>query len=82
MNAANLQPALGQAIRKVRISQGYGQDGFANTIGKQRAHYSSIERGERNLALATLQHVSDLAPLGFDSGGKGCSLLCNQMLPS
>lgn len=37
---------------------GLSQDKFADTIGMHRAYYSSIERGERNLTLATLWRLA------------------------
>lgn len=53
-----VQKRLGAAIRKAREAAGYSQDTFADAIDMHRAYYSAIERGERNLTLATLARVA------------------------
>ena len=58
MDESTLQKRLGAAIREKRASSGYSQDTFADVIGMHRAYYSSIERGERNLTLATMHRVA------------------------
>jgi transcriptional regulator with XRE-family HTH domain len=59
MSTVNLQGKVGAAIRRRRLASEYSQDSFADLIGMHRAYYSSIERGERNLTLATLKRVVD-----------------------
>jgi transcriptional regulator with XRE-family HTH domain len=59
MDEATLQQRLGTAIRERRSALGYSQDTFADAISMHRAYYSSIERGERNLTLATMQRVAE-----------------------
>jgi len=58
MGNAAMQKRLGTAIRKAREEAGYSQDSFADAIEMHRAYYSAIERGERNLTLATLGRVA------------------------
>lgn len=58
MKKVTLQAKLGDAIRQRRIGHDYSQDSFADVIGMHRAYYSSIERGERNLTLATVERVA------------------------
>lgn len=58
MGNAAMQKRLGAAIRKAREAAGYSQDTFADAIGMHRAYYSAIERGERNVTIATLARVS------------------------
>lgn len=58
MNKVTLQAKVGSAMRERRKSLGYSQDSFADAIGMHRAYYSAIERGERNVTLATLERVS------------------------
>lgn len=58
MDSDAFQNSLGQVIRARRESLGYSQDTFADAIDMHRAYYSSIERGERNLTLATLLRVA------------------------
>lgn len=67
-----IQKRLGAAIRKAREAAGYSQDTFADAIDMHRAYYSAIERGERNLTLATLARVaaglkSTIAELATDA---------------
>jgi transcriptional regulator with XRE-family HTH domain len=54
MGHAAMQRRLGVAIRRAREEAGYSQDSFADAIDMHRAYYSAIERGERNLTIATL----------------------------
>lgn len=56
---------VGAAIRRRRLATRHSQDAFAEVIKMHRAYYSSIERGERNLTLSTLQRVAD---------GLGCKI--------
>lgn len=58
MNEATLREKVGEAVRKYRKGLGLSQESFADRIGMHRAYYSSIERGERNLTLASLDRVA------------------------
>ena len=58
MDEATLRTTLGQAIRTRREATGLSQEAFADRIGMHRAYYSSIERGERNVTLATVARVA------------------------
>lgn len=58
MDDDSLKTALGSAIRARRTGLRLSQDAFADEIGMHRAYYSSIERGERNLTVNTLQRVA------------------------
>lgn len=59
MDKVTLQTKLGTAVRERRQALEYSQDTFADAIGMHRAYYSAIERGERNVTLATLARVAD-----------------------
>lgn len=52
------QTQLGKVIRRRREALRHSQDSFADLIEMHRAYYGSIERGHRNLTLATLQKVA------------------------
>lgn len=59
MDKVTLQTKLGTAVRERRQALEYSQDTFADAIGMHRAYYSAIERGERNMTLATLARVAE-----------------------
>ncbi|AGG90927.1 MULTISPECIES: helix-turn-helix domain-containing protein [Rhodanobacter] len=59
MDKVTLQTKLGTAVRERRQALEYSQDTFADAIGMHRAYYSAIERGERNVTLATLAKVAE-----------------------
>ncbi|WP_193069419.1 helix-turn-helix domain-containing protein [Pseudomonas sp. K5] len=48
---------LGGAMRARRTSLGLSQEGFADAIGMPRAYYGHIERGTKNLTVATLSRI-------------------------
>lgn len=50
--------ALARVIRSRRVAHGYSQDSFADHIGMHRSYYAALERGQRNMTLATLERVS------------------------
>lgn len=50
--------ALGERIRKERISQGYSQESFSEKVGLDRAYYSGVERGERNISSINLVRIA------------------------
>ena len=52
------QAKLADVIRAHRIDLGVSQEAFADHIQMHRAYYSKIERGEKNLTLATLERVA------------------------
>lgn len=45
-------------MRAYRTDTGLSQEHFADSIGMHRVYYSSVERGERNITLATLQRIA------------------------
>ena len=59
MDKVTLQTKLGTAVRERRQALEYSQDTFADAISMHRAYYSAIERGERNVTLATLARVAE-----------------------
>ncbi|WP_282268356.1 helix-turn-helix transcriptional regulator [Stenotrophomonas sp. PS02298] len=52
------QAKLADVIRAHRVALGLSQEGFADHIEMHRAYYSKIERGEKNVTLATLERVA------------------------
>lgn len=57
---------LGEKIRALRTEAGYSQDDFAYETGLDRSYYSSIERGERNVAAINLIRIAKT--LGVEVG--------------
>lgn len=53
-----LQKQLGLRVRRLRVKNGYTQESFADKCGLHRNFMGSIERGEQNLTLKTLQIVA------------------------
>jgi transcriptional regulator with XRE-family HTH domain len=53
-----LATKLGKILRARRVEMGLSQDDFADRIQMHRAYYSAIERGEKNITLATLRRVA------------------------
>jgi transcriptional regulator with XRE-family HTH domain len=54
-----LQRALGRNLRAYRESRGLSQEEFAELVGVHRTYLGSVERGERNLTLKTVERVAD-----------------------
>lgn len=59
MTSATLAGRLGKAIRTRRVRLGLSQEAFAARIDMHAAYYARIERGEKNVTLATLKRVAD-----------------------
>lgn len=59
-----LQRIVGRNLRAYRPERGYSQEGFADYMGVHRTYFGSVERGERNLTLQTLEKIADF--LGLD----------------
>ena len=53
-----LQKALGQRVRQLRLRKGYSQEAFADHCGVHRTFMGTIERGETNLSLQNLARIA------------------------
>ncbi len=58
MKKSPLATQVGDALRARRQAMSLSQDDFADRIHMHRAYYSAIERGEKNITLATLHRVA------------------------
>jgi len=56
---SNLVLLLSRNLRKLRIELNYSQEKLAEMCGYHRTYIGSIERGERNITLTTLEALSD-----------------------
>jgi len=54
-----LQRIVGRNLRRYRLERGYSQEAFADYMGVHRTYMGSVERGERNLTLRTLERIAD-----------------------
>ncbi len=54
-----LQAVVGANIRRVRLSQGLSQESFGEAVGWHRTLVGSVERGERNLTMKSVERISD-----------------------
>ena len=54
-----LQAVVGANIRRVRLLQGLSQESFGEAVGWHRTLVGSVERGERNLTMKSVERISD-----------------------
>lgn len=55
----HLREVLTENIKAYRVREGVSQEVFAAQCGLHRTYIGSVERGERNVTLETLQQLSD-----------------------
>lgn len=53
-----LQQVVGRNIRVHRVRRGLSQEEFAEVLAVHRTYLGSVERGERNLTLRTVEHLA------------------------
>lgn len=73
----DLQRAYGRGVRVLRQRRGLSQERFGQAVGLDRTYIGSIERGERNLTLGTLEDLSvrfDADPLDLITAGMRITL--------
>jgi len=81
----DIRKIFGRNFRRFRLGAGLSQEAVAERMGVDRAHVSSMERGQQNVTLLTLwQAAQALAcrPAAFlDEGGGGQSPEANAKAP-
>ena len=60
-----LQRRVGQHLRRYRERQGLSQEAFAEVLNVHRTYMGSVERGERNLSLQSVERFA--STLGIDA---------------
>ena len=60
----DLQQNIGRNLRAYREARGLSQEAFAEMLGVHRTYMGSIERGERNLTLQSVERIA--ARIGAD----------------
>lgn len=66
MDEGELQQRVGAFLRSYRMARGLSQEAFAEFVGVHRTYMGSIERGEENLTLRSVERLAavlDLDPL-------------------
>jgi transcriptional regulator with XRE-family HTH domain len=54
----NVQARFGEKLRKLRTARGISQEALAGAAGLHRTYVSSVERGERNVTITTIQKLA------------------------
>lgn len=54
----DIRRIFGANLRRHRVAAGLSQEAVAVKMGVDRAHVSSMERGQQNVTLLTLWHAS------------------------
>lgn len=57
--SGDLQKTLGRRIREHRAKLGISQESLAEQLGFHRTYMGSLERGERNLTLGSLEDLAE-----------------------
>lgn len=55
----DLQRVVGRNLRRIRTDRGVTQEELGESIDRHRTYVGGIERGERNLALQTVESLAD-----------------------
>ena len=59
MAVGDLQKTVGRNLRAYRLERGLSQEAFADQLGVHRTYMGGVERGERNLALKSLERMAE-----------------------
>jgi transcriptional regulator with XRE-family HTH domain len=54
----DLQRTIGRNLRAYRLARGLSQEAFAEILGVHRTYMGSVERGERNLTLRSVERLA------------------------
>lgn len=56
--ASSINVRFGAGLRKIRLGKGISQERLADLAGLHRTYISSVERGERNVTLQTVEKLA------------------------
>lgn len=54
----DIRKVFGQNLRRYRLGAGFSQEAVAERMGVDRAHVSSMERGQQNVTILTVWQVA------------------------
>lgn len=57
-NAPQIEKILGEAIRTLRVANGWSQEELSFECGLHRTYVGAVERGEKNLTIKNLVRLS------------------------
>jgi transcriptional regulator with XRE-family HTH domain len=63
----DIQSKTGKRIREFRNAKGYSIEELAHLAGLNAVHLASLERGEKNATLATLEKVLNALDISFNA---------------
>ena len=63
---ADIRKQFGEAVRKIRMSQGESQESFAELAGLHRTYIGGVERGERNISLINIKKIADALRISLE----------------
>ena len=72
----DIRHLFGANVRRLRVQAGLSQEAVAARVGVDRAHVSSMERGQQNVTLLTLWHTAQAL------GAKPADLLSEEFVVS
>jgi transcriptional regulator with XRE-family HTH domain len=53
-----IEVRLGQAIARFRKDAGFSQEAFADFVGVHRTYMGTIERGEKNIGIRSVEKIA------------------------
>ena len=56
--ASSIHIRFGVNLRRIRLDKGISQEKLADLAGRHRTYISSVERGERNVTLETIERLA------------------------
>lgn len=60
-----VQEKLGKRIAALRKERGFSQEEFAHECGFHRSYMGAVERGEKNLTIATISKIAKTLKLSL-----------------
>ena len=65
------QKRLGKRVAELRRGKGFSQEGFAHECGFHRSYMGAVERGEKNITIATIEKIAKVLKMSLAELFKG-----------